>query len=296
MMRRFILDTDWWTDCDDAVAIRLLCNAHLDKEVEVLGININACMPFSIPSLDVFTRDCGVDVPLAVAHKATDFAGNPPYQEHLAKCRTPRRNNEDVPESIDFYRQLLAGAEDDSVEILSIGFTQVLADLVSQPGGRELVAAKVKHLWIMAGKWDEDGGREYNFCNTPLASRSGDILCREWCSPITFLGFEIGNTVITGTKLSPDDLLKKAMIAHGSGNGRASWDPMLILLALCGSPEAAGYRAVRGWASVSPETGRNHFKEDPQGPHCYVVKCHPDSFYADWIDENLPLDHKIRLS
>ena len=101
MMRRFILDTDWWTDCDDAVAIRLLCNAHLDKEVEVLGININACMPFSIPSLDVFTRDCGVDVPLAVAHKATDFAGNPPYQEHLAKCRTPRRNNEDVPESIE---------------------------------------------------------------------------------------------------------------------------------------------------------------------------------------------------
>ena len=291
-----ILDSDWWTDCDDVVAIRLLCNAHRQNVIELLGININACMPDSIAALDVFTRDCGVEVPFGLDADATEYGGTPPYQEFLAKSGSPLRRNADAGNGVDFDRRLLSGADDGTVEILSIGFTQVLADLVSQPGGRELVAAKVKHLWIMAGKWDEDGGREYNFCNTPLASRSGDILCREWCSPITFLGFEIGNTVITGTKLSPDDLLKKAMIAHGSGNGRASWDPMLILLALCGSPEAAGYRAVRGWASVSPETGRNHFKEDPQGPHCYVVKCHPDSFYADWIDENLPLDHKIRLS
>ena len=54
LMRKFILDTDWWTDCDDAVAVRLLCNAHVSGEVELLGININACMPYSIPSLDVF--------------------------------------------------------------------------------------------------------------------------------------------------------------------------------------------------------------------------------------------------
>lgn len=27
-MRSFILDTNWWTDCDDAVAVRLLCNGY----------------------------------------------------------------------------------------------------------------------------------------------------------------------------------------------------------------------------------------------------------------------------
>ena len=48
-MRRFILDTDWWTDCDDAVALRLLCNAHKNKEIDFIGININACMPYSVP-------------------------------------------------------------------------------------------------------------------------------------------------------------------------------------------------------------------------------------------------------
>lgn len=287
MMRRFILDTDWWTDCDDAVAIRLLCNAHLDKEVEVLGININACMPFSIPSLDVFTRDCGVDVPLAVAHKATDFAGNPPYQEHLAKCRTPRRNNEDVPESIDFYRQLLAGAEDDSVEILSIGFTQVLAALLHTPEDAALVERKVKHLWIMAGKWDEDGGKEYNFYKNELTRRSGAELCRSWHSPITFLGWEVGSSVLTGGNLPDGDLLKQVMIDHHSEKGRSSWDPMLVLLAVLGDPEKAGYRCVYGKAQVDEADGSNHFTESADGLHRYVVKVHDDSFYAEAVNSRL---------
>ena len=35
-MRKFILGTDWWTDCDDAVAIRLLAREHVKKEIELL--------------------------------------------------------------------------------------------------------------------------------------------------------------------------------------------------------------------------------------------------------------------
>mgnify|MGYP002571987515 CR=1 FL=1 len=40
-MRNFILGTDWWTDCDDAVAIKLLANAVLARKVGLLGIGIN---------------------------------------------------------------------------------------------------------------------------------------------------------------------------------------------------------------------------------------------------------------
>ena len=45
-MRKMILGTDWWTDCDDAVAMRLLARAVKAGEVSLLGIGINACMPF----------------------------------------------------------------------------------------------------------------------------------------------------------------------------------------------------------------------------------------------------------
>ena len=287
-MRRFILDTDWWTDCDDAVAVRLLCNAHRRGEAELLGIDVNACMPYSIPSLDVFTRDCGVVVPLGIDHAATDFSGKPSYQEHLARVRTPERRNEDVPEGIELYRQLLADAGEGTVEVLSIGFTQVLAGLLETPGDRDLVKRKISHLWIMAGKWDEEGGREYNFYKNGLTCRSGAELCAKWPTPVTFLGWEVGHSVISGGHLPEGDLLKQVLTDHGSPAGRCSWDPMLVLLALTGDPARAGYRCVRGRAAVDPADGSNHFTEAPDGPHRYVVKLREDAWYAAAIDARLP--------
>lgn len=287
-MRNFILDTDWWTDCDDAVAIRLLCNAHLLKKVNLLGININACMVDSIPSLDVFTRDCKVDVPLGIDHSAVNFAGKPSYQKNLA-ARAPKRFNCDVPDSTDFYVQLLENAEDNSVELLSIGFTQCLASLLKTPEHKALVQKKVTHLWIMAGKWDEAGGKEYNFYKNEMTRISGSELCANWPTPITFLGYEIGVTVITAGNLPEGDLLQMVMRDHGSINGRCSWDPMLVNMAIIGSPEDAGYNAVYGYASVDPSDGSNTFKIDPAGPHRYVVKKYDDSFYAEAIDSQLIL-------
>ena len=49
-MRSFILGTDWWTDCDDVVALRLLARAHKAKEIELLGIILNGCMEYSVTS------------------------------------------------------------------------------------------------------------------------------------------------------------------------------------------------------------------------------------------------------
>ena len=43
-MRNMILGTDWWTDCDDAVAVRLVCRAVKEQKIRLLGVGINACM------------------------------------------------------------------------------------------------------------------------------------------------------------------------------------------------------------------------------------------------------------
>ena len=288
-MRKFILDTDWWTDCDDAVAIRLLCNAHIKKEIELLGININACMKWSVPSLDVFTRDCGVVVPLGIDHAAAGFAGEPSYQEHLAMVREPQRSNEDVPDGVDFYWQLLNDAEDNSVEIISIGFTQVMANLLKRPGGMDSVKQKVSHLWIMAGKWDEEHGLEYNFYKNAMTRQAASELCASWPTAITFLGWEVGHSVLTGNNLPDGDLLKQIMTDHGSVNGRSSWDPMTALLAIIGDPEKAGYKAVYGKAAADPSDGSNTFTPAPDGSHRYVIKKFDDSYYASAVNSRLIL-------
>ena len=289
-MRTFILGTDWWTDCDDAVALRLLLRSVKAGKIRLAGIGINACMEHSVTSMDGFLAKEGVnDIPIGIDLAATDYGGNKKYQAGLAPYATRYRCNEDAEDAVRLYRRILAEAEE-KVDILEIGFLNVIAgalesgpDDISPRTGMELFAEKVRMIWSMAGKWDEPGGKEYNFCCTPRTSRPAAVLCDKCPVPITFLGWEIGHDVISGNGLQ-DDILYQVMKDHGSQNGRSSWDPMTALLAVTGDAAEAGYSLVRGKATVDPETGANWFAEDPNGPHCYVVRNYEPAWYADKIN------------
>ena len=296
-MKTVILGTDWFSDCDDALAIRLLANFHRTGRIRLLGVCINACLPESAASLDAFLRYSGVIVPIALDRSATNFEGHGSYQHNLMNLPSVISTNDQAEEPIAFYRRLLAEAEA-PVEIMEIGFPQVLAALLTSSAdafsplpGRELVRRKVSQLWIMAGKWDEDGGREHNFCNARVASEAAAHLCRDWPTPITFLGFEVGVSVISGRNIPEDDPLHQVLIDHGSPGGRCSWDPMLILLGVDGDPRHAGYRCVQGWAEVNASDGANRFCPNSTGMHRYVVKMRPDAFYADEIDRFLAVSN-----
>lgn len=290
-MKKLIVGTDWWTDCDDAIAMRLLARAHKSGEIELMGIGIDACLEYSVASLDAFLRLEGVaDLPIGLDAAATDFGGRPPYQKRLAQEYPHGRVNADAEDAVKLYRRLLARAEA-PVEIIEVGFPQVLsgvlesgADEVSDKTGLALFCEKVSKVWVMAGKWDEVGGRENNFCRNSRASVAAEVFCRLCPVPVTFLGWEIGADVLTGSRLGQDDHLRMVLRDHGSEAGRMSWDPMLVLMALAGDEAKAGYRTVRGTATVRAEDGANFFEEDANGLHCYVVKAKDNDFYRDWID------------
>lgn len=291
-MRNFILGTDWWTDCDDAVAIRLLARAHQAGEICLKGVGINACMEYSVCSLDGFLRAEGAeDIPIGIDLAATDYMGNPPYQKRLSALPSRYSKNEDAENAVRLYRRILAKSEE-PVEIIEIGFLQVIADVlksgaddISPKSGLELVREKVPKIWVMAGKWDEPLGKENNFARNARSCKAGHIFCDICPVPVTFLGWEVGNTVITGGKLPKEDRLYQVLCDHGSFDGRSSWDPMLVLLALIGDEEKAGYDTVCGKASVNPENGENMFAEDENGNHLYVVKKKEDAFFENQIND-----------
>ena len=273
-MRKIILGTDWWTDCDDAVALRLISNAVKDKTLQLLGIGINACMEYSVASLKGFLKAEGIkDVPVGIDLNATDFGGSPPYQKKLAETYCPDVCNLDAEDAVRLYRRLLA-SQKDKLEIIEIGYPQVLANLlksgsddISEKSGLELVSEKVSKFWVMAGKWDADGEKENNFCRNPRSRVAAKEFCELCPVPVTFLGWEVGYEVITGGKLNENDHLYKVLCDHGSKNGRHSWDPMLVFMALVGDEEKAGYRTVSGKASVDENTGANYFLPDANGRH-----------------------------
>ena len=290
--RTVILGTDWWTDCDDAAALRIACRADKAGLWHLSGVICNACMEYSAASLNAFlTAEGYADLPIGLDREATDFGGNPPYQKTLAE-NLPHsiKSNEELPDAQETCLRLLEEAEG-RVEILEIGYPQVLAALCAHPDGYRDLAEKVSCLLMMAGNWEKDGvGVENNFARAPRSRKAAAYLLEHCPCPIVFLGWEVGAAVISGdpaTVPAPADPLRMAFIAHGSINGRSSWDPMLVLLALTEDPAEAGYTLRRGYASVDPETGENRFRYDDGGPHAYVVKTMPDSWYeeklAGWL-------------
>jgi len=291
-MRKFILGTDWWTDCDDVVAARVLSRFIKQNKIELLGVGINACMEYSVSSLDGFFQNEGLtDIPLAIDLEATDYGGNPPYQKRLADYAVKYKCNEDAEDAVRLYRRLMAQAHD-KIEIIEIGFLQVMSavlesdpDDISPLSGMELVKNKVSKIWVMAGKWDEKPGKEHNFNHNLRSCNAGYVFCEKCPVPITFLGWEVGASVITGGELSHNDHLYTALCDHGSHNGRSSWDPMLVLLAIIGDEQQAGYDTVCGRASVDAATGENYFAPCDNGPHKYVVKKFDDEYYKDTINE-----------
>jgi len=266
----------------------MLARAMKKGEIEILGFCLNGCMEHSVQSLDGFLRYEGIeDMPIGLDREADDFGGRPPYQARLAALG--KRKNKDAEDAVRLYRKLLAEA-DGKVEIVEIGYPQALTnamlsgpDAVSEKTGMELFREKVERVWMMAGKWDEEEGRENNFARNERARKAAHAFCENCPAPVTFLGWEIAADVISGKQLKEGDPLHLALADHGSAQGRSSWDPMLIHLALAGEAGAAGYDTVRGWAQVDAETGRNRFVKDDMGLHEYIVR----KMKPEWYEEIL---------
>ena len=67
-MKQIIFGTDWWTDCDDAVALRVITRFVKERKLNLLGIVINACMENSVASVRAFLEaDELENVPLGIS-------------------------------------------------------------------------------------------------------------------------------------------------------------------------------------------------------------------------------------
>ena len=297
LKRNIILGTDWWTDCDDTAALRMVCRYAKSDVWQLLGVVLNGAAPYAAASVTAVLNSEGFgDIPIGIDMQADDFGGRPPYQYPVALAGgTLDIRNEDCESGASLYRRLLANAPDGSVELLEIGYLQVLAALlasdaddISPLDGITLVKKKVRCVWCMGGNWKNDGsGRENNFCRSSRARIAAATVLAASPVPMYFLGYEIGENVIAHPPQDPTDLIRVAFDAHGSSSGRCAWDPLLILLAAADDFSALGFLTTRGTASVDAATGENHFSPDRGGAHCYFIRKNPPVWYEEQIDRML---------
>ncbi|MBQ1865687.1 MAG: nucleoside hydrolase [Bacteroidales bacterium] len=284
-----IFDTDWWTDVDDACALRLLLQEESEGTVDLLGVCLSAVCETSVPSLSSFLDYEGAgSMRIGADKQATDYPGKSKWHQTIIDNHPKRAVSsiDDVQDCVEFYRDLLSKSRK-KVDIIAVGFPNAISRLLeSDP---ELVTKKVGHLWLMAGKYPE--GEEHNFILTERSRLSGENICLHWPTPVTLLGWEVGIKVRVGGSLPEDDLLHKVLVAHGSADGRYAWDPMTAWMACLGSPEMAGFKTVTGTVTLDPVTGKNSFIPKEDGPHRYVIMAHEPGWYSSAIEGILLKKH-----
>lgn len=281
--------TDWWTDCDDIVALRILCRAHKKGVIDLKCVCADAVCQHTAASIDAFLRSEGLCLPIGLDKSFKGDESSCKYQEFISQL--PHKiKNEDCPDGFKLYRKMLWESEG-KCHITEIGFPQIIhqlliskADELCPLDGMELVKQKVEKIWMMAGDWRNKVHREYNVVDTVAGLEAMKFILNNSPVPITCLGFEVGHDVITGQHLREDDIMHKAFELSHYPNGRSSWDPMLVMLAIIGDAKKAGYKEIFGTAYVDEE-GYTIMKEHKGGLHSYVVKLHHNSFYEDMINE-----------
>lgn len=185
-----IFETDLGNDVDDALAMDMLFKYADAGKINLLGIGINKNGSASGEFADILCNWYHhTEVPIAVVENGA-FCDNDGVNYAAAVCRLDkedgspmfaryRKSFEELPEAVAWYRKTLAGMPDNSVTIVSVGFSTNLARLLRSEGdelsplsGKELIIKKVKRLVTMAGRFDLPGSKEYNIIRDVPSAKS----------------------------------------------------------------------------------------------------------------------------
>lgn len=290
---RVILDTDMEEDVDDAGTLAMLHALQEQGEAELLAVMIDTPGKWGAPAADAINTYFGYpNVPIGTL-KPTTTGTLSPYNRQIAEgFPNDLRDGINAPDAVALYRSILASQPDDSVVIASVGLLTNLANLLNSPAdtvspltGAQLVQAKVQRLVMMGGKYPS--GTEWNFQQDPAAAATA---VNTWPGPIVFSGFEVGNTVMTGSRLFTETphnspVREAYRLYVGEGNNRNSWDQTALLYAIRGAGTLFTELGATGSNSVSAATGSNSWIPSVDKDQYYLGKAAPDAVVADAIED-----------
>jgi hypothetical protein len=275
---RLIFDTDMLTDCDDAAAMAILHKLADNGEVNILGTMVSSRYPMSGPVVDAINTYYGrPDTPVGTPKNGTGvYRSNSVFLDSVAS-EFPHRlqSNDDAPDAVELYRQILSSQPDSSVVILTVGYMSNLETLLksgpdhfSELPGYELVKKKVKCWICMGGNFPVDPALDnVNFTRDAPAAV---YAIQNWPGDIVFAGREIGHRIFIGEKLRSlpnTNPVRRVYELHRGRVNPQNWDhhtadPCAVLLAVRGLSdywgiEKDGYIDLKDDCSFAwtPKTG-----------------------------------------
>jgi inosine-uridine nucleoside N-ribohydrolase len=277
-----IFDTDMGNDIDDALALAMLHALESRGEVKLLAVTITKDNPYAATYVDIVNHFYGRGaIPVGIVKN-----GKTPEDSNMIKAPSARvaadgtlvytRKILDGRKAADatvVLRQVLERQLDGSVVVVQVGFSTNLARLIEAPGGKELIARKVKLLSIMAGEFPP-GRAEFNVkTDIPAAKK----VFEDWPTPVVASGFEIGRAIRYPAQSIENDFayVSNHPIADAYRNyrkmpyDRETWDLTSVLY---GVRPDRGYFGLSetGWIRVDEE-GKTRLEPSPEGRHRYLT-------------------------
>lgn len=232
-----ILDMDFSSDVDDAVAVRVA--TLLDKSgactlkavglctVDPLGKSRNINAMHTILAYDGYGN-----LPIGTPSKK-DMEGSS-YWDAIQSSSAV--NSKD---SVSLYKEILSTCIN-PVTIITTGYLNNIQALLEDPEGYSLMSSNCKQLVITGGSFPR--GYDHNFDHTDMAKASSEYVNKNCPCPILYVPNDVGGDFYVGKVIQtnyPSDPVAKALTAWGSDNiGRTAWDPMAVFIGII--PEALG--------------------------------------------------------
>lgn len=287
-----IFETDMGNDVDDAMALDLLYKYMDAGKINLLGIAINKEGTAPAEFVDVMGTWYGYpDIPVGIIRGGADCETDAiNYAKAVVGLKgedgsplfaRSRGDYENYPEAHRLYRKILSGMPDNSVTIVSVGFSTNLkrlletgADEYSSLTGEELVAQKVKLLCTMAGCMNNKELCEYNVVKDIDAARK---VFSEWPTPVVTSPFEVGMMIEYPAGSIENDFLwaehHPMVEAYRSylpmPFNRPTWDLTAVLYCVENSPEFFT-ESPKGVIEVA-DNGSTIFTETPDGNRSYLI-------------------------
>ncbi|MFD1629892.1 nucleoside hydrolase [Pseudopedobacter beijingensis] len=283
-----IFDTDMGNDIDDALALDMLFKYADQNRIKLLGILNNKDSDYSTRFLDLFCTWYGYPkTPIGQIKDGVKLNDYVDYSKNVVEMNDTQKlyrysikNHSKLPQSHELYRQLLAKQPDNSVVIISVGFSTNLSRLLqSEPdkysklNGRELVAKKVKYLSVMGGSFGEKKRAEFNIIHDLPAAK---YTFSNWPTGIVLSPFEVGAKVSYPGKSIAEDfnwtphhpLVDAYKMYRKYPYNRPTWDLTSVYYTVVKENNLLNI-SKSGTLSVD-EKGFTHFEEGEQGKH-YVL-------------------------
>ena len=271
-----IFDTDMDTDVDDVGALAML-HALADRgEATLLATMVSSYHPWSAPAVSAINTYFGrPDLPIGAARargRETDYGSR--YARQIAQSFPHDiASNDDAPDAVGLYREILASRPDSSVVIVTVGYLTNLSGLLtsgpdahSPLSGRELVRKKVRCYVAMGGRYpvDLEPGVWGNFRPSPEAAVH---VSADWPGVITFTGGgDFADSIPTGEQLGrelpPDSPVRRAydLYFRGQARDRHSADQIAVLVAVRGTG-SPWQLVTHGYNQIHPD-GRLQWRSE----------------------------------